>query len=1126
MTEVSIRLLGGFEVAVDDRLITDFESGTARALLARIAAEPGRPLSRAMLAELLWPDRPVGAAAGNLRHCLSAVRQNIADVDPERPILVASRTDVALGDDADVRVDLVEFERLTSIAPSEPGAVGSWEAAVELRRGPFLAGFEVQLSEAWDTWLLTMRRAVDEAAATTLRRLAELRERTGERRLALDHVRHWIEIDPWNEQAHRMLVRLLALEDQRGAALVHADEFAATLEDELGIEPSLETQAITDDVRAGRFPVRVPEVPALPPRPLSGVVREPCVGRAEELRWMRAHLDDAQMGSGRVVFVMGQPGSGKTVLLHTFERDAVDAMPNLAVVRGSCNAYRDAGDPFLPFRQILGQLLGDVELDWVKGLLTPSEAAHLWQGMPAAVEAVLDHGPYLLGTIVDAEALDARFERGFPEHPLTSRLRAATVEAGQRGDDSTRRRQPLVEQCTRVLADMAMQRPMLITIDDLQWADTGTLDVLLHLAASGDGVPALVVAALRPGEFEHGDTDPVRGTVNEIAGRAQEPCQLELAGSRAFVDAWLDSEPNTYDEGFRDRLYRTTDGNALFTVEVVRALKEGGQLIQDDQGRWSACRSEDWDELPPRVEATIATRLAALPDELRRDLDVASLQGLEFSAELVARARAVPSPDVVLRLSSLCTAPSSLLRPGGSEFVGGVRLDHFHFRHALFRQHLLDHLPPAVQRELHESTGHALEDLYAVCPERVAGDLAGHFDAAGLVEKAVEYRSLAGRESALLSAYEDAVHHYERALELLTMLERTPDLDKRELILLTSLGACHQQRFGYNAPETTEVYERLRELTRQVPPSLESASAIGGLLSVDGLRANYSEALAEAEQLLDLAAELESRPIEMVARMQLGWLLLMVGRIVEADEQLTMAIDLYDPAWDSWLTPLVGMHVVSTAMAWRSITAWHLGHFEQARNAGNQAIALARAARFPFGLAFALSIGGCLLGGLSEDRSRISTSAAEVAAIAREEDFAFYEAAAELHGGFAKVLSADPFSGVQEIRRGLQRWAELGTDAFVTWSRTWLAEALVRAGDLAAAREELAEIDHRLIDGEERLAELRHSYVEAMLRRAERDIEGAAAGFRTVIALARAARARGPELQAEAALAALGAGVD
>lgn len=1128
MTETRIRLLGGFDVTVDGQAVTEFESSSARALLARLAAEVGRPLARTTLAEFLWPDRPAGAAAANLRHCLSTVRRTIGDVDPDHPILVASRADIMLdggdraSDFAHVQVDLEAFDRLSSIGPSEPGAVGSWEAAVQLRRGPFLAGFDVQLSEAWDTWLLTMRTAVDDAGATALRRLAELRERTGERNRAIDHVRRWIELDPWNEAAHRMLIRLLAMEEQRGAALLHADEVARVFRSELGVHPGPRTLALVDDIREGRFPVVVPEVPSLPARLWTGQVRERCVGRAEELGWLRAHLDDSLAGSGRVVSVVGQPGSGKTVLIRAFERDVLDAMPNLLVVRGRCSAHWHGGDPFLPFRQVLAELLGDVDLDWANGLLTPSEAADLWTSIPTAVAAVLDRGPQLLGTLIDSEALCERFERGFPDHPLAPRFRAAMTEARQRSHDPTRRRQPLVEQCARVLTTLAMQRPMLITIDDLQWADAGTLDVLLSLSAKSEGVPILTVAALRPGDIKESDANPVTIAVTEMASRGQEPRQLELSGSKDFVDAWLDLEPNLFNLAFRDRLYRTTGGNALFTVELVRALREGGQVTQDERGRWFASRPEEWDELPPRVEATIAERLSALSGELRHDLEAASLQGQEFSAQVVALARGVPAHDVILRLSSLCTSPSSLLRPGGSETVGDSRLDRFSFRHALFQQHLTEHLVPAVRRHLHESIGGALEQLHAGGVERVAGDLALHFDAAGLADKAVEYCGIAGREAARLSAYDQAVHHLERALELLPVLEPSADLDNRRLVLLTSLGACRQAQFGYTAPESSAVYDQLRELTRQTTPSFESAAAIGAVLTVDGLRARYVQALAEAEQLLDLAVELDSEPIETVARVQLGWMLLMVGRIVEADEQLTLAIDRYNPAWDSWLTPLVGIHVSSTAEAWRAITAWHLGHLEQARESADRSIELARAARFPFGLAFALAIGGCLLGTLLEEPTRTSSFATELASIAGEEDFAFYEAAAELHAGSARAFSGDPLSGVEQMRRGLRGWDAVGSEAFVAWSRTVLAEALVRAGDLEAARRELAEVDRRLEEGEEGLAELRCRYVEGMLRRAEGDLDGAAAQYRSLISTAAAARARGPEQQARAALAALG----
>ncbi len=1117
MGTVSIRLLGGFDVSCDGAPVIEFESDSARALLARLGAEPGVALSRAMLAELLWPERPPGSAAGNLRHTLSALRRTLGDDDSDRPLLVATRSTIMLDDRVDV--DLPTFRRRLSVPPSEPGAVAAWESGIALRRGPLLDGFDPPLSEEWETWLRSERSDVDDLAGTTLRRLVELRERTGEHEVALDHVRSWIDIDPWSEEAHRALMRLLALADRRAEALTHATELEASLQSELGIEPNDRTRRLIDDIRHDRFPIRVHGVPDLPPRPPASSVPEPCIGRDDERHWLRSQLDDTQVGAGRMIVIVGQPGSGKTVLLERFARDAHEALPDLIVLRGVCNQHRGlTPDPFLPLRQVLGQLLGDVELSWLRGHLTAREIEKRWLGLPTAVETLLDRGPSLLGTIVDAEALARRLDVAHPGHEVSARLRRAAALAARRTDDPTRQARPLIEQCTQVLTTMAATTPIMIEIDDLQWADPATTAVLTHLAATLGRVPLLVVVAMRPGELGVNGRGPVATAVDEILGRAPTNARLELEGTRAFVDACLDAEPNAIGEGFRANLHRTTGGNALFTVEVIDMLRSNGQLRRNDSGTWVASEPVAWDRVSPRIGATIATRLSALPAETRADLEVASLQGLQFSAEVVARARDAPTHDVMLRLSDLGSAPSSLIRFIGSEVVDGVRLDHFEFRHALFRHHLAEHVAPAPRRHHHEAIGRALETIHAGEPGRVAADLALHFDAASLDPEAIRYHAAAGRNAARLSAYDEAALHLRRALALLERTVPSPERLERELALLTSLGACLQARRGYNAPETTEVYERLRALTREAVPSIESANAIGGLATVDGLRAEYLDAIAEAEQLLDLAAELASPPIEAVARLHLGWLLLMVGRIVEADEQLTLSHERYDPSWDDWLTSLIGVHVPSTIAAWHAIVAWHLGHDAHVEERADRSIELARAAGFPFALAFSLAVAGCLVGEFIDDEPRVRAAATELAEVAEAEDLAFYQAAAITHAGTARFMAGDPAGAVDGLREGLARWTSLGTEAFVTWIRTWLVEALVDGGDLEAARDELAEIDRRLAHGEEHLTELRRRYVEGLLHRRAGDLERARQTFIELVDMARAARAKGPEDQALRAL--------
>lgn len=1121
MARLEIHLLGGFEVVLEGRPLTDFETASTRALLARLASEPGQPLPRAGLAELLWPDRPAGQALSNLRHSLAVLRRVLGDRDTDRIVLRSTRDWVMLDPTADVRVDLTEFQRGAGTPATSPGAVGSWEAAMRIRRGPFLESGVPIPSEEWETWLLTVRTSVDLAAGDLYRRLSDLRERTGERDRAEQLVREWLAVDPWDEEAHRRLIRLLALDGRRAAALEHADALCAALERDLAAEPSEQTLAVVEEVRAGRLSVPGADVPGLTSRP-APIVQEPCVSRERELEWLHRRLDDAVGGAGGVVFVSGEAGVGKSVLLRRFATEARDRMPDLCVASGAGNAYTGVGDPFLPFRQILGLLCGDLDRAWTRGALTPHEAAQLWAGVPRAVEAVLGQGPQLLGTLIDAPALGRRFEAGYPDHRLRQELAVAVELTGRRSEDPTRQRLPILDQCARVLISMAVERPMLLLIDDLHWADLGTVEVLRHLVGQLEGVPILVVAALRPSETKRpGVGDAISAMIREVRAHSRARCLLELAGSREFVDDWLDTEPNLLDAGFRQRLFEVTAGHALFTVETVAAMRQRGDLVVDERGRWTASSTFGWETLPPRVEATISARTSRLPAEARRDLEVASVQGESFLAQIVAEARGASSADVLLRIGALAEPPHALVGFVGSERLGEQRVERYRFRHALIRQFLYDHLVAPDRAALHRATGEAMATLYSDELDEVAIDLALHFEAAGLVGEAIEYHALAGRRALRLAALSEARDHLQAAAELLRDLPSSAERDRRELGLLIPLGACLQALAGYNAPATDDVYERVRELVPAVGTTLEAAQALGALTTVDGLRARYTDALASAERLVEISTELGLPPIEAVARTQQGCWQMLMGRLTDADEQCDRVIEMYDDAWDDWLTYAVGMHVRSSALAWRAMTAWYLGRFEQARRDAAASIREARRFGYPFGVAFSLGVAGSSVSSLLHEYPAAVEFADEEAAIAAREGFEFYQAAAQVHRGLALAGGGELHDGLRESERGLARWSELGTEAFWCLLTYLRAEQLIEAGRLEEADAALTAIERRLENGEERIVKCLLPLGRAALARARHDDATAAGMLRRAIGKHEEQHARGPQLRAAIALAEL-----
>lgn len=230
MAWLDICLLGAFEVTVDGEPVTDLESDTVRALLAYLAHDPGRHHHRSHVAELLWPERPEGAALGNLRHALWVLRTRLGTDPRGTPLVRGNRTRITLAATRGVMVDLVEFERASQsqLSPSDPHAV--LRRAASLYRGDFLEDLRLPAAPDWEHWrLVTAERA--------RRRLARLLDRLVALEAELDHADHLdesasrlLEIDPWNLTARCRLILPAEIDARHarhdpgpGTLIVHTD---------------------------------------------------------------------------------------------------------------------------------------------------------------------------------------------------------------------------------------------------------------------------------------------------------------------------------------------------------------------------------------------------------------------------------------------------------------------------------------------------------------------------------------------------------------------------------------------------------------------------------------------------------------------------------------------------------------------------------------------------------------------------------------------------------------------------------------------------------------------------------------------------------------------------------------
>lgn len=558
------------------------------------------------------------------------------------------------------------------------------------------------------------------------------------------------------------------------------------------------------------------------------------VSRERELAALNTFLDRAVDGQGQVCFVTGEAGAGKTVLIAEFVRRAQDAHPDLIVAVGQCDARTGVGDPYLPFREAMALLTGDVEAKLAQGAISEENAGRLREFVRVSGQAVVDLGPDLIDIFVPGVGLATRAGTYLAgKAGWLDRLNDLTERKTTGSQDIRLDQSHIFEQYTDVLEALAAQQPLVIVIDDLQWADAGSTELLFRLGRRVQKSRLLIIGAYRPDDValgRGGERHPLEPALNELK-RYRGNIWIDLARAqkttgRQFVDALLDTEPNRLGEDFRQALFERTGGYPLFTVELIRDLQDRGDLTCDEEGRWVHERTLDWEMLPARVEGVIEERIGRLEAELRDILTIASVEGEDFTAEVVARVRTADERGLIRRLSGELEKQHQLVHAEGTRRLGRQRLSRFRFRHQLFQTYLYNSLNEAEQAYLHEDVGTVLEALYGDEATDIAIQLAWHFREAGLDEKAFGYLRIGAQRAARSYAYLEAEDLYRQAIEVAQRL----DVPGPELIgLYSARGRVLEHAGQYEM--AVDAYRDLERLAQQRNDKAMEGAAISRLVT-------------------------------------------------------------------------------------------------------------------------------------------------------------------------------------------------------------------------------------------------------------------------------------------------------
>jgi ABC-type oligopeptide transport system substrate-binding subunit/transcriptional regulator with XRE-family HTH domain len=508
------------------------------------------------------------------------------------------------------------------------------------------------------------------------------------------------------------------------------------------------------------------------------------VGRDGELARLRAHLDAALAGHGRAAFVTGEAGQGKTALLTAFAEHAQRAVAGLVVAYGAGTAAGSFGDPYLAVRDVFRMLVADPHAAWRSDQLTADQADRLWRFAPVVARVVREVGPHLLDVLVPAHAV--RQWLG-PD--------AAVGPPAQPG------REHVVAEVTDVLRTLAAERPLLLLLDDMQWSDTASAELLFHLSRRVVDTRVLVVCAYRASEVAE-DGGPAASAVRRALQETRRGIgdahidldDIQPAAGRALCRALLDLDVPDLDPGLHDEFYRRTHGHPLFVRELVRELTARGDLIRGAGGGWTARAGLEWSHVPARIAAVIGQRLDRLGPDERALLDAAAIEGEQFTAETAARVAGVADQPAYRLIAQQLERTHGLVRETGTVRAGGRALTRYQFGHALFQRFIYDALGEGARRRGHGQLAAELEALYAGDLEPVVPRLAHHYAEAGDAQRAVPYLIQAGDRARLLYAHDEATAAYQLAAGFLR------ELGDRERLARTvmKIGLTHQTGFDHD----------------------------------------------------------------------------------------------------------------------------------------------------------------------------------------------------------------------------------------------------------------------------------------------------------------------------------------
>ncbi len=750
----------------------------------------------------------------------------------------------------------------------------------------------------------------------------------------------------------------------------------------------------------------------------------PLTGRENEVQELLECWEESYQGKGQAVILVGEAGIGKSRLVQML-KEHVANVPSAWLTPCQCSPYHKS-TAFHHYADLLERVV--LKFDRTE---RPRDRLLKIEGL------LRQYGIELDVTL-----------------PSLAALLSIPPEAGYTTvDDPQKQKRAIIDSYIHILRERSKKQPLMLVVEDLQWADPSSLDLLREVVACLPEHRLLALFTCRPDFISPWQDDP---QVKHIPLQRLDPSQVRTICLRVAHGKSLPEE-------VIQQIIARTDGVPLFVEELTKMIMESGLLLElGDSFALSG-------PLPPlAIPTTLQDSLMARLDRLHTVKEIAQIgavMGREFTFELMRHV--YPLEDKLLNFSLRQLVDAELLFQSNE---GDNAL--YKFKHALVQEAAYQSLVKSRRQHYHRLIANALEEHF---PQTVDTDmelLAHHYMEANLPWQAVPYLLKAGSSAANRSAHSEAISHLNRANDLLKALPDSAQRWQFEINALISLGVSLTATKGYGVKEVERTYARARALSEQCGTPGQLFQSRYGLWRLHMLRAEYHIATRQGEELLELATRQENDAFLIAAHRALGATLFYRGQYQRSIEHVSSVITATTGAEGDADTLINDIYdVVDPRVTCRSYVSWNLwmlGQPDRARAESHRAIAIAEQLKHPFSIALALSF-ATWLEQFCGNIGRVKELATKAIEHCQKHGFPFWIGWNQVMLGWAMAHEDDAYhASISLIHKGLAYWQEKGSNLGRGYFLCLLAETHMRQREWAPGMDALAQAQAFANDTDER----------------------------------------------------------